>query len=1207
MPEDDATLAHAGPPKSALAIPGYRIERALGEGGMGAVYLAQDEVLHRRVAIKVISRGFASDPAIRERFLREARMLATVEHPDVVRVYSFGASEERAYLVLEYVEGETLADRIARGPIPVAEARDITKKVIGALAAAWEKRIVHRDVKPSNILFNARGDLKVADFGLAKGAEKEKAESSLTQTGYILGSPHYVAPEQAHGREVDFRADIYSLGVTLFEMLTGRRPFEGPSALAVIAQHLNQELPVDEVRTVAGKQMADLIAWMTAKNQDDRPSSYAKLLNAMNGALPSPAAPDVTRRAGAPLRVVSIVCFALTLVMFVVFHFRSVRLITAEAGDDRLVVAVTPFWGPNPESASEGRSMAALVQQQIVTRLGSAAKVIGIDETKVPVRDADSARALGERLNATAVIWGQAFALSNEREIQPSLTVVPRKHSGLSNVAAVSLSQQRGLGGDLPAAPDALRVQAQSANQIDLRKTSAEGIGDLVTFVAATHALSQNNPQRALELLSQARQTADALYQKARCLLWMQRDADAVRELEKAMKLEPAHAQSLAMLSDIDVRASRFAAAAAKLRAAAATGHRFTTSEAALYNNVLYVREHYRAGENEIRDAPTLLAIDPIAERVVQRWELPGLARLFSVDETGMTIKCDIGPPREGELMTLHFVNDHFQGEPLPHTMPLVARLRLMRPAWYLAQNFGRDLATPGIKLRVAHLRYSPIDAEASAPKTLPELKAALEKEIARDPTQPWHRMSLAFTLWELGDRPGANRVIEEMFAQPNSGTPYYVWSWMIRQFEPLGHFDWADRAYAEALKRRKAEHQPIAMTATVERMVDSPFIRRTANVAAVSPEPKRDHLWLLRTRELTGISWGGDELTAAAWARYLRAHGDAAGAAEEEKVRDRAHAMFGGARMALTTIDMMRAAQIAIVVAIVVVLAVARRRNALALLAILLVFAGTARFIAASRVRLIESIPVPLADDPGHPIVAATLDELLATRDSDDLRFIAAVSHQMAGDVRRAAELYRTLDGSDAAENLRNIESRSPDHMPDADMLTRAFFRLCPYALWETLKSPWGPHPAAGNMYSVAYESAQAFYLSLLLAVALTFLALSAEDTPRAFAIALFVFATVFVGVAYLGYRSESSRAKLPVSGKHFAMMLEPRPAYPFPPDPTFDESMRRALANSEAMRLFWIVIGLSGLTAIVSGAVLLRSITRVPMEKRELATSNR
>jgi tetratricopeptide (TPR) repeat protein len=1226
---DDATLAYgAAPRQNELTIPGYRILRSLGAGGMGTVYLAEDEALGRRVAIKIVSPAVARDPAVRARFLREARLLATIEHPNVVRVYSFGASEERAWLVMEYVEGDTLADHIRAGPIALGDARATVCRVIDALAAAWEKKIVHRDIKPSNILFDRRGDVKVADFGLAKGGDGGEGgtESSLTQTGYILGSPHYVAPEQAQGHEADFRADIYSLGVTLFEMLTGRRPFEGQSAMAIIARHLHEELPsVTTFRRDAGREMADLVAWMTAKDRDKRPASYEELRDAMKGldeAQPAATTRAPRRSAGraesmarrAALATAGL-CLAAAAVLFVLFSWRSKHPPLQPAKDERLVVAVAPFWGPDEESAKEGQKMAALIQQAVVTRLRGAARVIGIDETKSAVRDTDSARALGERVGATAVIWGQAFVLRNETEIQPSLTLVPRRLEAIANFVSAtgSWSEVRGVEGDLPSSPEAVRLQSQSANQIELRKTSAEGIGDLVTFVAAMHLLSTNEPQRALELLTQTRRTPDALYQKAVCLTLMLRDEDAARELQGALLLDPAHAQSLALLADIDARALRFADAAAHLRAAAAGGHPFTTSEAALYNGTLYAKERYPDESGVAFETPTLLAIDPLADHVLERWELPGAARGFSVDDAGMTVRCDVGPPRRGELTTLHFANGRFQGPPLPHTW-LLARIRRMRAGWYYPGNFMHEFSGPqALKVIRAHFRYSPIEANPALPATLPDLKAGLEKRIARDPSQPWHRMYLALTTWELGDHAGGDRLFAGMLAQPNSGTPYYEFSWMARQLELLGHPAWADAVYVEALKRRRAEPQPITATAMLELLLGAPFVRGAAGAAMVAPNPPRQHLWLLRARELCGLAWEGDDLASDAWARWLGAHGDSAGAAAERTVHETVQTLFGGERMALTLQDLARAAQMASVIALLVMLgftftrrggltALARNeRTAVAALAMLLLAVSVVRVAAAARSMAIVDIPIPISDDLAHPAIVASLDQVLARRDSDELRFITAVAHHMAGDTGRAAELYRTVPTDEAAENLNKLDLL-PLHFPTAETYAAAFHTLHSGDLRRVLDLAWVARPPANDRFTnAAYDASQVFYLALLLAAAVLLFVAGIGETPRVWParrVTLFVFAVAFLGIALTLQRVASFEAKLPVSGKYSGAWLASYNAvYPFPPDPTAESAVPRAMARSEAMRLFWLTMGLAGVVAVGAGVWIANE--RVQMRK--------
>ena len=264
----------AGGPAS--EIPGFLLESVLGEGGMGVVVRARELALDRLVAIKFMTGP--PDPSAAERFLREARVAATIEHPQVVRVYSFGTEGSRPYIVMQYIEGETLAQRIARrGPLPIAQALRVASETAEALRAAWEHQVVHRDVKPSNILLDARGRAHVADFGLAKPIGG--TDSSLTVTGSFVGTPYYTSPEQAEAKPLDFRADMYSLGIILYEMLTGERPFDGSSPAGVIAKHLREPLPSPRrLRPDLPKELEALLVSMTAKSPDERPLSYTALL-----------------------------------------------------------------------------------------------------------------------------------------------------------------------------------------------------------------------------------------------------------------------------------------------------------------------------------------------------------------------------------------------------------------------------------------------------------------------------------------------------------------------------------------------------------------------------------------------------------------------------------------------------------------------------------------------------------------------------------------------------------------------------------------------------------------------------------------------------------------------------------------------------------------------------------------------------------------
>jgi len=260
-------------------IPGYRVLRLIGEGGMGQVFLAEDTSLGRQVAIKTMLEQHAVETRATERFIREARAMATVEHPHIVRVYSFGQIANRHYLVMEFVEGQSLAARIKRiGKLGVEESLRILGQSVEALEAAWAHGIVHRDVKPANVLLDVHDQVRVADFGLAKATMLE-GDASLTHAGHLLGTPQYLSPEQARGeKKVDFRTDIYSLGIVLYEMLAGEPPFRGETPLSVVDQHLHTPIPsVRSSRPEVSGEVEQLCEWMTRKQPADRPGSYAEL------------------------------------------------------------------------------------------------------------------------------------------------------------------------------------------------------------------------------------------------------------------------------------------------------------------------------------------------------------------------------------------------------------------------------------------------------------------------------------------------------------------------------------------------------------------------------------------------------------------------------------------------------------------------------------------------------------------------------------------------------------------------------------------------------------------------------------------------------------------------------------------------------------------------------------------------------------------
>ena len=279
----DATTGAAGVLTGTVLSGRYRLESKLGSGGMSTVYLARDETLERWVAAKVLHREISDQPDQIERFRREARAVAQVSHPNVVAVIDAGEDGGRPYIVFEYCDGETLKQRIDRqGGLPLDESAAYAIEVGRGLAAAHARRLVHRDVKPQNVLIDSEGRAKVTDFGIARELEQD----GLTKTGRVLGTTDYVSPEQAMGQQVDARSDIYSLGILLYEMLTGDVPFKADNLVGVAMKHVNEKIPdVQKRRRDVSSALAAVVERATEKKPDKRYSDMNAMLADLENAL----------------------------------------------------------------------------------------------------------------------------------------------------------------------------------------------------------------------------------------------------------------------------------------------------------------------------------------------------------------------------------------------------------------------------------------------------------------------------------------------------------------------------------------------------------------------------------------------------------------------------------------------------------------------------------------------------------------------------------------------------------------------------------------------------------------------------------------------------------------------------------------------------------------------------------------------------------
>ncbi len=276
----------------------FRVVKTLGQGGMGEVYLAEQVSLGRQVALKVLRRDLSMQPGMGERFEREAKLLSSVDHPSVVRVIDFGQSGQASCLVMELVEGETLQAVLGQGALPPERARTILTQLARGLEAIHARGIVHRDLKPENVVLTRTPEgerARLLDFGIARLADPGENDPKLSQVGLIIGTPEYLSPEQALGRPVDPRTDLYSLGVLGYRMLSGQSPFPGPTAQQFLAQHASQTPPPLDEKAPGLQRAPELVSVVMAclrKDPQARPQTASAIAQALEAK--APAAPSTS-------------------------------------------------------------------------------------------------------------------------------------------------------------------------------------------------------------------------------------------------------------------------------------------------------------------------------------------------------------------------------------------------------------------------------------------------------------------------------------------------------------------------------------------------------------------------------------------------------------------------------------------------------------------------------------------------------------------------------------------------------------------------------------------------------------------------------------------------------------------------------------------------------------------------------------------------
>jgi serine/threonine protein kinase len=343
------------------SISHYRIIKKLGAGGMGEVYLAEDLRLGRSVALKLLPQDFALDESRMRRFMQEAKAASGLNHPNILTVYEFGEADSTYFMATEFIEGVTLRNRIGFTPMNVTEALDIALQATEALTAAHGADIVHRDIKPENIMIRADGYVKVLDFGLAKLTAKQAAQSDaltlmITDAGVVMGTAKYMSPEQARGLPVDARTDVWSMGVVLFEMVTGRPPFQGTTTTDTIVSILEREpSPLAEFSNGIPAELQRIVSKALAKNLKDRYQTSAefaadlkrlrKALEAGTSSSTDPQLVQARATSGAVwkspwlIALVGIVVIGLG----VAGYLLRARFFGAKASNQQVTLAVLPF------------------------------------------------------------------------------------------------------------------------------------------------------------------------------------------------------------------------------------------------------------------------------------------------------------------------------------------------------------------------------------------------------------------------------------------------------------------------------------------------------------------------------------------------------------------------------------------------------------------------------------------------------------------------------------------------------------------------------------------------------------------------------------------------------------------------------------------------------------------------------------------------
>jgi TolB-like protein len=419
----------------------YRILEKLGEGGMGEVYLAEDTLLDRKVALKFLSERFQEDPTARKRFLREAKSAAAIDHPYICNIFDVGDEGGRSYIVMEYVTGQTLEERLREGPLPVSQALAVSSEIAEALEEAHGKNLVHRDLKPSNIMLTPGGHAKVMDFGLAKQMapddvqSEDETQSKLTRQGLTAGTLTYMSPEQLCGREVDLRSDIFSFGIVLYEMVTGVHPFRKGSPMETASAIQNDvPAPLSRYTEEAPELLQHIVRKMLAQDLDQRyqlmhevKTDLAELTGLESGA--SVQGFQDSRRRRLLGRPAAVAVAGLIAVAVIVAWFIYRQQGTDVEGGEITSLAVLPL--ENMTGDPEQQYFVDGMHEALITELSkiSALRVISRSSARRYQDTEESIEEIARRLKVDACVEGSVLRSQDSVRITAQLIAVrPERH-----------------------------------------------------------------------------------------------------------------------------------------------------------------------------------------------------------------------------------------------------------------------------------------------------------------------------------------------------------------------------------------------------------------------------------------------------------------------------------------------------------------------------------------------------------------------------------------------------------------------------------------------------------------------------------------------------------------------------------------------------------------------------------------------------------